>query len=199
MRILGAGDLHGDLGLAIKLSQKAVDERVDLVLLCGDITDDNSAENILAPFKEKNLKMLIISGNHESISAADFLAYINNARHLHGYSVKYDDIGIFGCGSANVGIHGISEKEIFDTLKRGNNYLNDVKKKIMMTHVHPAGSKMEMLSNFVQGSTGIRKAIDEFKPDILICSHVHEAEGLEEQIGTTLVINVGTIGKIIDL
>jgi Icc-related predicted phosphoesterase len=198
MRILGAGDLHGDIGLAIKLSKKAVDEKVDLVLLCGDLMDDDSAENILAPFKEKNLKMLIISGNHESISAAEFLAYVNKARHMHGYSVKYGDIGIFGCGSANVGIHGISEDEIFEMLKRGHNYLGDVKKKLMMTHVHPAESKMEQLSVFVRGSSGIRRAIDEFKPNILICSHAHEAEGLEEQIGTTLVINVGAAGKVFD-
>jgi len=199
MRILGAGDIHGDLGVAIKLSQKAIAEKVDLVVLCGDIAEENSVDNILAPFKEKNLKMLLISGNHESIATAEFLSYINKARHMHGYSVKYEDIGIFGCGSANVGIHGITEKEIFETLKKGHDYLFEVRKKIMMTHVHPSGSKMEMLSNFVKGSTGVLEAIKQFKPDILLCSHVHEAEGLEEHIGTTLVINVGTKGKIIDL
>lgn len=199
MRILGAGDIHGDIGVARKLSEKAVEEKVDLVLLCGDIAEEDSIENILAPFKEKNLKMLLISGNHESISTAEFLSYINKARHMHGYSVKYENIGIFGCGSANIGIHGISENEIFETLKKGHKYITDVERKIMMTHVHPAGSKMELFSKFVIGSEGVRKAIEEFKPDILLCSHVHEAEGLEEHIGTTLVINVGTKGKIIDL
>lgn len=199
MRILGAGDIHGDLGIAKHLSEKAAKENVDLVILCGDLADDESAENILAPFKEKNLKMLLISGNHESFSTAEFLSYVNKARHMHGYSVNYDGIGIFGCGSANVGINGISEKEIFETLKKGHRYLIDVRKKIMMTHVHPSGSKMEKLSNFVTGSTGVRKAIEEFKPDILLCSHVHEADGLEEYIGTTLVINVGRKGKILDL
>jgi Icc-related predicted phosphoesterase len=199
MRILGAGDIHGDMNVARRLSEKAVEEKVDLVVLCGDLANEESIENILEPFRQKNLKMLLISGNHESMATADFLAYVNKARNMHGYSVIYDGIGIFGCGASNIGIHGISEKEIFDMLKKGHNYLNDVKKKIMMTHVHPAGSRMEMLSNFVSGSEGVRKAIDEFRPDILLCSHVHEAEGLEEQIGTTLVINVGTRGKILDL
>lgn len=199
MRILGAGDIHGDIGVAKKLSEKAAEEKVDLVILCGDIAEEDSIENILEPFRQKSLKMLLISGNHESIATAEFLAYINKARHMHGYSVKYEDIGIFGCGSANVGIHGISEKEIFETLKKGHKYIADSKKKIMMTHVHPSGSKMELLSNFVKGSTGVMEAIKQFKPDILLCSHVHEAEGLEEQIGTTLVINVGTGGKILDL
>lgn len=199
MRILGAGDIHGDLSVARKLSEKAVEEKVDLVILCGDIAEEESIDNILEPFRQKNLKMLLISGNHESLSTAEFLSYVNKARHMHGYSVRYEDIGIFGCGSANIGIHGITEREIFETLSKGHRYIVDVKKKIMMTHVHPTGSKMELLSRFVPGSEGVRKAIEEFKPDILLCSHVHEAEGLEEQIGTTLVINVGTRGKILDL
>ena len=197
MKILGAGDLHGDRGLAAKLSQKALDEKVDLIILCGDIMDDDSIDNVLQPFKDNKQKILLISGNHESIATADFLAKINDAKHLHGYSVKYDDVGIFGCGSANIGIHGITEDEIFMTLKKGHDKISYLKKKIMMTHVHPIGSKMEMLSRFVKGSYGVLKAIKDFKPDLLLCSHVHEAEGMEERIDGTLVINVGAEGKII--
>jgi Icc-related predicted phosphoesterase len=56
---------------------------------------------------------------------------------------------------------------------------------------------MEKFSKMVPGSEGVRKAIELLKPDILLCSHVHEAEGLEEKIGKTKVINVGKAGKII--
>lgn len=199
MRILGAGDLHGQIDIAYKLAERAEKENVDLVILCGDISDDDTIDNILKPFKDKNKKILLISGNHESLATADFLAKINDAKHLHGYSVKYEDIGIFGCGSANIGIHGLSEKEIFDTLKKGFDKISYLKKRIMMTHVHPTGSKMEKMSKFVQGSYGVLKAIKELRPDILLCSHVHEAEGLEEKIETTTIINVGKEGKIIDL
>ena len=41
--------------------------------------------------------------------------------------------------------------------------------------------------------------VEKFKPDFLIHSHIHEAEGLEEKIGKTRVINVGRKGKIIEL
>ena len=69
----------------------------------------------------------------------------------------------------------------------------------MVRHVHPSGSIMERFSDFVEGSTAIRKAIDEFKPDILLCGHVHEARGIEEMIGSTRVINVATKEKIFDI
>ena len=67
----------------------------------------------------------------------------------------------------------------------------------MITHVHPSGTLVEKLSNYVPGSTGVKKAIDTLKPDILLCSHIHEAEGIEEKVGKTKVINVGRSGKII--
>ena len=67
----------------------------------------------------------------------------------------------------------------------------------MVTHVHPTGTKMEKFTKLFPGSKGIKKAIDKLQPDILLCSHVHEAEGIEEKVGKTRVINVGRKGKII--
>jgi len=58
---------------------------------------------------------------------------------------------------------------------------------------------MEKFTQFFPGSDGIRKAVETFKPDIMLCSHVHEAEGLEEKIGKTKVMNVGKEGKIINI
>ena len=110
---------------------------------------------------------------------------------------RYKDIGLFGAGGANIGLFQISEDELFKLLEKGYKKIKDAKKKIMITHVHPAGTKMEKFTSFFPGSSGIKKAVEKFNPDILLCSHVHEAEGIEEKIGKTRVINVGKKGKII--
>jgi uncharacterized protein len=200
LKILAAGDIHGDVGLAKKLAEMAKKENVDLVVLCGDITQaDQSTDNLIGPFKKLHEKILLIPGNHEPISTVDFLAEAYDVKNLHGYSVKYKDVGIFGAGSANIGLFQLSEKEIYDLLKKGFDRIKYLNKKIMVTHVHPTGSKMEKFTKFFPGSNGVKKAIDKFKPDILFCSHVHEAEGIEEKIGNTLVINVGRKGKIIEI
>jgi len=200
MKILAAGDLHGDTRLAEKLAKKAEKNKVDLVILCGDITQfDGSTSNLIGAFKKRNQKIVFVPGNHDSQPTADFLAEMYEITNLHSYSIKYKNIGLFGCGFANVGLSQLSENEIFDILKKGNKYLKDVKKKIMVTHVHPDGSLMGKLTSFIPGSKGVKRAIDNLKPDILLCSHVHEAEGVEEKIGKTKVINVGRAGKIIEL
>ncbi|MBT4823862.1 hypothetical protein HN695_00665 [Candidatus Woesearchaeota archaeon] len=200
MKILATGDIHGDVSFAKKLAKTAKDENVDLVLITGDITYfDQGVDGLIGPFKKAGKKVLFIPGNHDSFATADFLAEVYGIKNVHGYSVKYEDVGIFGCGFANIGPNQIDENEIFDNLKKGHENIRYLKKKIMMTHVHPSDTKMEKFSDFVKGSEGVKKAIEKFKPDILFCSHVHEAQGIEEKIGETRVINVGKEGKIIDI
>lgn len=200
LRILAAGDIHGDTNLAKSLAEKAEKENVDLVVLCGDLTHgEKSTSNIIGPFVKKNKRVVLIPGNHETIATADFLAELYDVKNLHGYSVKYKDVGLFGCGGANIGLFQLSEDEIYGALKKGFEGVKDMKKKIMVTHVHPTKTLIEKFTDFFPGSKGVEKALKTFKPDILLCSHVHEAEGIEEKVGCTRVINVGKKGKIIDL
>ena len=200
MKILASGDIHGDTTLVKKLALQAEKENVDLVILCGDLTlFEQSTKNIVGPFINKKKKVILIPGNHESVATADFLAELYGATNLHGYSVKHKNIGLFGCGGANVGPFMTDESEIMALLEKGHEGIKGMKKKIMVTHVHPSGTMMEKFSDFIPGSKSVRKAVEKFKPDILLCSHVHEAEGIEERIGKTKVINVGKSGKIINI
>ncbi len=199
IKILVAGDIHGDTGLVKKLAGKAKKENVDIVILAGDLTfAENSTKGIIGPFAKAKKLVLLLHGNHESLATLDFLSEMySNARNLHGYSFVKNDVGIFGSGGADFGVSPMSEKEFFNTLKKAYEGIKGIKKKIMVTHMHPFNSKAEF-SGF-RGSKGIRKAIEKFKPDILLSGHIHEAEGIEEIIGKTRVINIGRKGKIIEI
>lgn len=199
-KILAAGCIHSDVKLANALAERAEKESVDLVILCGDVTySDFVPEGLIAPFIKKNKKVLIVPGNHESLATIEFLADLYHLVNLHGYAITHKDIGIFGCGSANIGINQMHEEEIYTLFKNGFEKIKDAKKKIMVTHVHPIGTMMEKFSDIVPGSTGVRRALDAFKPDFLLCSHVHEAEGIEEKIGNTKIVNVVRSGKVIEV
>lgn len=201
LKILAAGDIHGDSRVTKKLAEQAERENVDLVVLCGDLTGWRETSGIIQPFKDKNKKVLVIPGNHDSFATVDFLTTLYGIKNIHGYSTTYESdgkkIGFFGAGGADIGMTALTDKELFDTLKRANSNLKGIEKKIMVTHMHPADSLSEF-SGF-PGSSAITKAIKEFKPDILLHSHIHETEGAEETMGKTRVINVGKSGKIIEI
>ena len=198
MKILAASDIHGDVFAARKLADKAKKEQVSLVILCGDIESGDNAEKIIEEFIKKDKKVLLIPGNWDSFATTDFLADFFGVKNIHGYSVKYDDVGIFGCGGADIGpLTRLTEKEIYDTLKKGFDKVSYLKKKIMVTHMHASRTMAEFSG--IAGSKSIRKAVETFKPNLLLCGHIHEAEGIEERIGNTKVINVGKEGKIINI
>ncbi len=198
MKILALSDIHGDRNIVKEMAEKAALNKVDLVLLGGDLVGaDNSVEGIVGPFREKGLEVGLIPGNHEGMAEIGFMVERYGAKNLHGYVLKKGDVGIFGCGYGNIGIHQMNEKDVFMTLKKGHESLKDVKKKIMFTHTHPQDSILGL--GIFPGSAGIKKALDEFKPDLHLCGHMHETEGIEETIGKTRVINVGKKGKIIEI
>lgn len=200
MEIFAAGDIHGDQNLVKKLVQES--KEADLVILCGDLTYfGKSSTNIIGPFIQAGKTAIILPGNHEDIATTDFLATYYNVKNLHGYSARYANIGFFGAGgSTEVGPSPkIANNEMFLLLDKAHSRISYLDKKIMITHEHPAESQIEKFTRFFRGSKAIRQAIDKFRPDILLCSHVHEAEGIEEKIGNTRIINVGKKGKRIIL
>lgn len=197
-KILAASDLHGESKIAKKLAERAEKENVDLVILCGDILGFTKTSNIIKPFKDKNKKVLIIPGNWDSFATTDFLANLYGVKNIHGYAVKYEDIGFFGAGGAEgPGPGATSDKEILKNLKKAHDSLKGIEKKIMVTHMHPSNSVSEFSG--VSGSKAITSAIKQFKPDFLLHGHIHEAAGMEQKIGNTIVINVGKEGKIINI
>ncbi len=198
-KILAVGDIHGDSRLMKKLAEQAKKEHVDIVILAGDLTyAEQEFKDVIKPFTDLKKQVLLIPGNHESVATIDFLAQIYApAKNIHGYSFAKDKLGIFGAGGADIGIHTIKDSEIYDLLKRGNESVKGLDKKIMVTHIHPQGTKSEF-SGF-PGSKAVRKAIEKFQPDVAICAHIHEAAGMEDMIGKTRVINVSRRGKVFEV
>ena len=199
MKILAASDIHGNEELVKRLADEAEKHNVDVVLIAGDMSEFGELANgMIGPFLAKGKKVAFVTGNHETPGVAEMLVEKYKITNIQGHSVMYDNVGIFGCGGANIlGMNFLSDEEIFDYLENGFRYVNKAKKKVMLTHVHPKGSLIERFS--FPGSEAVTRAIYELKPDIHICGHIHEMEGFEEKIDGTNVVCVGSRGKIIEI
>jgi len=198
-KILAVGDIHGDRGLAKKIAKKADNENVDIVILAGDISWlENSLENMVGPFTKSGRDVILIPGNHEHFSTTKFLSELyEGTRDIHGGYFRKEDLGIFGAGNADAGPFSITEEELENLLNESHEKVKDSKKKILVTHMHPKGSKSEE-SGF-PGSKSIKEAIEKFKPDIVIHGHVHELGGAYEKSGNTRIFNISKKPKIFEI
>ena len=199
LKILAAGDLHGSKDIAEKLSEKARKNKVDLVILAGDIHGalSDMSEEVMKPFKKAHQKVVFVPGNWDSSDEVSILRNIHGVKNLDGYYVNYRGVDIVGIGNPDFELT-LDEKK---AKKKLENVFEKIKtkegRKILVSHMHASGSKAEF-SGFA-GSKAVREAIEKFKPDIFISGHIHEAEGIEERIGDTKVINVGRKGMVFEI
>jgi len=196
LKILAAGDIHGDSKLSEKLAERAEREKVDLVILTGDITGSVSTRGIIKPFIDKKQKVLFVPGNWETTEDADDFSSRYGIKNLDKHYAVYGNVGIFGIGSKDWALFPDNQRT-FKKLDKDFQKLKNLEKKIMISHLHAAGTKSELSG--IPGNDGLRRAIDKFQPDIFIHAHIHELEGVEEKIGKTRVIHAGRRGKIIEI
>ena len=65
-KILAAGDFHGDASITKKLAEQAYREKVDLVILTGDLTSPIETKNLLKPFIDRGERVVFVPGNWDS-------------------------------------------------------------------------------------------------------------------------------------
>ncbi len=68
-------------------------------------------------------------------------------------------------------------------------------RKILLTHCPPLNTNCDITNSLHVGSSAIRKIVEEFQPEINLCSHVHECYGKEDFIGKTRIVNVGELKR----
>ncbi len=199
MKILAVSDIHGDLGLVKKVAKIIDKENIDLVILAGDQTwfSENTA-GLVGPLTKK--PALIIPSNHETEGTIKkWENMYPNLKSIHAKSQIIEGVGFFGSGTMDWGLNGFDNysKKIFNELEKSHKNIKKLKKKVMITHVPPAGTALELLG--FTGSQGITKAIKKFSPNYLICGHIHEGAGLIEKIHSTKVMNVSRTPTIFEI
>lgn len=201
MKILAASDLHSDVKVAEKLAKKAKKNKIELVVLCGDIVENGEeGKGLIGPFKKQGIEVLMVHGNHDNPVDIDFLSekYGKGVYNLHSYYKLFGDIAFVGAGGSDFGGFGSIDDDLFIDLKKNFKKLKG-KKTILLTHEPPINTKLDNLGWTSAGNAEMRTFIEKYKPDFVLCGHIHETFGLTDYIGNTTIINAGKKGIILEL
>ncbi len=84
--------------------------------------------------------------------------------------------------------------------KKLNKLLKENKKAILLSHASPYGILDKAYNGKHVGSKILLKSIKRYQPELVLCGHIHEAQG-EGKIGKTKIYNLGCCGnyKIIEI
>jgi Icc-related predicted phosphoesterase len=196
-KILAAADIHGNSSVSESLAKKAEKENVDLVILAGDIHGFDETRGIIAPFKKRNKKVIFVPGNWDTSFQTDSTRDFYKIKNLDGYYTHYEGVDIIGVGTKDFKLKLDDKKTLDKIIKNFEKVQHKPSKKVLVSHLHAEGTLAEFSG--IPGEKVLRKAIKYFQPDFFIAGHIHEAEGLEQKIGKTRVIQVGKKGKIIEI
>jgi len=196
MEILCTADFHGDTSHFDRLKG----EKADLLVIAGDLTDfggQNDAREIIELLEGTAPRTMAVQGNCDGAGVLSHLT--DNDLSLHSSAKVENDVGFFGIGGSNTTPFNtpteFSEDEIWSFLNAGYELIEDREKKVMVSHAPPYGTKVDMTGSGLNvGSRSVRKFIESYRPDLVICGHIHEARG-HDLVGDTVVINTGPLHK----
>lgn len=201
MKILTISDVHSNENDNLYNFLDSND--LDLVIISGDITNFGPVdfvESFIGKIIDYGVEVIAIPGNCDIEGVSEAIED-SGAFCIHNDAVTYDDVILFGFGGSNETPFDtpgeFTEEEIYDSLKSlfidYKDVLNDSKLKILITHAPPLNTNADLIEGGVHvGSESISKIIQEFKPDINLCGHIHEAVS-KDFIGNTKVLNPGML------
>jgi uncharacterized protein len=193
VRALAFSDLHRDLGQAARLVDLARD--ADVVVGAGDFgTQHRGVEETIGVLAAIEAPSIVVPGNNET---ADELRGAcrgwPSAIVLHGEGVELDGVPFFGLGA---GVPVTPWDWSFDLTdeEAGALLAGCPEGGALVVHSPPKGHVDNGL-----GSEAILRTIEQRRPRIAVCGHVHEQWGRESRVGETRVLNLGPEGVLLDL
>ena len=194
MKLLACADFHGSREAVEKVSDLALREETDLIVVAGDIANNSlqTATEFLAILKKTNLPILFVPGNLDSKSLADWHdASVNS---IHGRAYNYQGFVFLGLGGASRGPFytpfEYDESEVASILDEACRNVKEGRL-ILVSHCPPKDTSLDRTFSGVHaGSVSVRRFIEKAQPILVICAHIHEGRGID-QIGKTRLVNTG--------
>ncbi|MGZ4202719.1 MAG: metallophosphoesterase family protein [Thermoleophilaceae bacterium] len=191
MKLLAFSDIHRDLGQCAKLVEMSQD--VDVVIGAGDFASVHEGlEETIDALRPIERPTILVPGNNETEdalrAACDGWA---SATVLHGEGTEIDGVSFFGLGAGVPTTpwdwsFDLSDEEAAERLAacpEGG---------VLVVHSPPKG---HLDAGF--GSESILRTIEDRRPRLAVFGHIHECAGRQEQLGNTLMANLGPSGRVL--
>jgi Icc-related predicted phosphoesterase len=196
LKLLAFADFHDSPSSVEKALSIALTEGPNLIAVAGDLAHNSveRASDYLRVLARSNIQVLYVPGNMDSPALANDVN-LRFVKCIHGKCECYDDFAFIGLGGAAKGpfFTPFEYTESYATSILEGSFKGCPKKEklVLISHCPPKDTKVDKTHAGIHaGSISLRRFIEERKPVLVVCAHVHEARGIDA-IGDTLILNTG--------
>lgn len=198
LKFIAITDVHGRIKQAEKVAEITRNENINAIILSGDLSRYKSIEEareVLKTLSRSEAKIFYVPGNMDDPKICDEIK-MENVFCVHERNIEYNQLMISGFGGALIGpFHTpfeFTEEQILEKLRQmvsGITYF----KLILVTHNPPYNTNADKLSSYEHvGSKSLRIIIENVKPILNVCGHIHEARSID-RIDKTVIVNPGPL------
>jgi Icc-related predicted phosphoesterase len=198
MRILAFSDLHRDLGQGAKLVEMSAE--ADVVIGAGDFASVHEGlEETIGALSGIETPTVLVPGNNETVDALRAAAATwSAATVLHGEGTTIDGLEFFGLGA---GVPVTPWEWSFDLDDEAATEMLTAcpENAVLVLHSPPRDHCDSAGDGSHFGSPALLQAIEQKRPRLAVCGHIHESWGCESQVGPTPIRNLGPKGAWLEI
>lgn len=199
MRILCVSDLHADLAACAGVVERSAS--VDAVIVAGDFARQHRLlRETIEALRPITTPCVLVPGNNER--PEDLRSACEGwpaACVLHGSGCVVDGVPFWGLG-AGVPVTPFGAWSFDLTENEVRPMLTGVTAGgVLVSHSPPKGIADRTGAGQSAGSVAVLEAIKHARPALVVCGHIHDSWGSDEQIGPTRVVNAGPSGMVAEI
>lgn len=199
MKCLCFSDLHRDVAAAERIAE--LSREADVVLGAGDFANRHEGlADTLDILGTIETPTVLVPGNGETMEALTAAANgWPSARVLHGCGCEIDSMPFWGVGGG-IPVTPFGEWSYDFDEDQARDLLADAPEGgIWVVHSPPLDTVDRDSGGRIRGSRSIREAIEVKQPRLVVCGHIHDDWGKQVKLGSTIILNAGPAGRLVDL
>jgi Icc-related predicted phosphoesterase len=198
VRILAFSDLHRDLDQAGRLVEMSAG--ADVVIGAGDFASVHEGlDQMIDALAAIEKPTVLVPGNNETEEALRQAATgWGAATVLHGGGATIDGAEFYGLG-AGIPVTPWDWSFDLDDEAATEMLAPCPREAILVLHSPPRGHCDAGGSGDHFGSAALLRTIEEKRPRLAVCGHIHESWGCESRVGDTPLHNLGPAGRWLEI
>jgi Icc-related predicted phosphoesterase len=198
VKLLAFSDLHRDPAQAAQLVEMSAE--ADVVIGAGDFASVHEGlEETIDVLAAIEKPTVLVPGNNETADALrEATAAWSTSTVLHGEGMSIDGTEFYGLG-AGVPITPWDWSFDLDDEQASEMLAPCPENAVLVLHSPPKGHCDASATGDHFGSEALLQAIEQKRPRLAVCGHIHESWGCESRIGETSIHNLGPSGAWLEV